>query len=76
MLKAVSSALEGFADQQNIPAYGFGDARCEGFNVFSLFENDMPASGFKALLHRYRQVVPHVRMAGPTSFAPIIQQVA
>lgn len=50
-------------------------ARCEGFQVFSLFEHNVPASGYTALLHRYRQVVPHVKMAGPTNYAPVIQQV-
>lgn len=42
--------------------------------MFSLFEHNIPASGCDALLHRYRQVVPHVKMAGPTNYAPAIHQ--
>ncbi|KAH1077518.1 hypothetical protein GYH30_052853 [Glycine max] len=31
------------------------------------------ADGFEDVLSRYREIVPHLRLAGPTSFAPIIE---
>ena len=33
---------------------------------------DQPAEGLDEVLARYRQLVPHVELAGPTSFAPLI----
>ena len=33
---------------------------------------DQPAEGLEEVLARYRQLVPHVKLAGPTSFAPLI----
>ena len=40
--------------------------------VFSLVPGDQPAEGLDEVLARYRQLVPYVKLAGPTSFAPLI----
>ena len=40
--------------------------------VFSLVPGDQPAEGLEEVLARYRHLVPHVKLAGPTSFAPLI----
>ncbi|XP_047943681.1 E3 ubiquitin-protein ligase RGLG2-like isoform X2 [Salvia hispanica] len=42
-------------------------------DVFSFYEDNRPCNGFEEALSRYRQIVPHVRLSGPTSFAPIIE---
>ncbi|XP_078168174.1 E3 ubiquitin-protein ligase RGLG2-like isoform X3 [Carex rostrata] len=42
-------------------------------NVFSFYPDQRPCNGFTEVLSRYRELVPHVRLAGPTSFAPIIE---
>ncbi|KAJ4797415.1 E3 ubiquitin-protein ligase RGLG2 [Rhynchospora pubera] len=42
-------------------------------NVFSFNPDQRPCNGFSEVLSRYRELVPHVRLAGPTSFAPIIE---
>ncbi len=39
------------------------------------FFPDRPARGFEEVLHRYRELVPKVVMAGPTNFAPAIEAV-
>ena len=43
-------------------------------SVFSFFQQERPANGLDEALARYRQISPLVRLAGPTSFAPIIRE--
>ena len=43
-------------------------------SVFSFFARERPANGLDEALTRYRQICPLVRLAGPTSFAPIIRE--
>ncbi|KAG2304657.1 hypothetical protein Bca52824_033308 [Brassica carinata] len=61
-------------DQDNlIPCYGFGDATTYDQDVFSFNSNDAFCSGFEEVLMCYRDIVPQLYLAGPTSFAPIIE---
>lgn len=59
-----------------IPVFGFGDEMTGDHSVFSLSEDlvRQPGYPFEGIRSRYRQVAPHVVMAGPTSFAPIINK--
>nr|DAD23732.1 TPA_asm: hypothetical protein HUJ06_025195 [Nelumbo nucifera] len=41
--------------------------------VFSFYPDNRPCNGFEEALTRYRELVPRLRLAGPTSFAPIIE---
>ncbi|KAE8811048.1 E3 ubiquitin-protein ligase RGLG2-like [Hordeum vulgare] len=41
--------------------------------VFSFYPENQPCNGFEEALERYREIVPTLRLAGPTSFAPIIE---
>ncbi|XP_058112962.1 E3 ubiquitin-protein ligase RGLG2-like isoform X2 [Magnolia sinica] len=41
--------------------------------VFSFFQDGRSCNGFKEALDRYREIVPHLKLSGPTSFAPIIE---
>ncbi|XP_038978820.1 E3 ubiquitin-protein ligase RGLG1-like isoform X2 [Phoenix dactylifera] len=41
--------------------------------VFSFYPENRPCNGFEEALQRYKELVPHLRLAGPTSFAPIIE---
>ncbi|KAF3787102.1 hypothetical protein EJ110_NYTH23937, partial [Nymphaea thermarum] len=40
--------------------------------VFSFFQDHRSCHGFEEVLTRYREIVPHLKLAGPTSFAPVI----
>ena len=43
-------------------------------HVFSFLPNSQPSQGLDQVLWRYRSIVPHVKLSGPTSFAPLIHQ--
>lgn len=43
-------------------------------HVFSLLQRNQPCQGLEQVLWRYRTIAPHVKLAGPTSFAPLIHQ--
>lgn len=71
-IKVVARTLHSFDEDHLIPCYGFGDATTHDDQVFSFYPGDRPAQGLEDVQNRYRQLVPHVRLAGPTSFAPLI----
>eukprot|EP00873_Tetraselmis_striata_P025105 jgi/Tetstr1/445369/TSEL_033167.t1 len=69
---AIASTLAPFDDDQLIPVYGFGDTTTNDRHVFSFFPGDKPCQGLEQVMQRYSDIVPHTRLAGPTSFAPLI----
>ncbi|KAK8472613.1 hypothetical protein PHAVU_002G258600 [Phaseolus vulgaris] len=42
-------------------------------DVFSFHSDESFCNGFEEVLSRYRDIIPCLRLAGPTSFAPIIE---
>ncbi|MED6199777.1 hypothetical protein PIB30_079065 [Stylosanthes scabra] len=42
-------------------------------DVFSFFPDDSFCNGFEQVLSKYREIIPHLKLAGPTSFAPVIE---
>ncbi|KAI3951992.1 hypothetical protein MKW92_029878 [Papaver armeniacum] len=60
-------------DNNLIPCFGFGDASTTDKDVFSFYSDQRSCNGVEEVLERYRELVPQVRLAGPTSFAPIIE---
>ncbi|PIA64487.1 hypothetical protein AQUCO_00100161v1 [Aquilegia coerulea] len=65
--------LSAFDEDNLIPCFGFGDASTHDQDVFSFYSDEKPCNGFEEALSRYREIVPNLRLAGPTSFAPIIE---
>merc|ERR1719235_178783 len=57
-----------------IPAYGFGDAQTGAHSVFSFEEKDLPCKGLVGCEQRYKEIAGVATLAGPTSFAPLINQ--
>lgn len=81
VIATLGRTLEVFDDDRLIPAYGFGDATTQDRDVFDLAERAGAAPpggvchGFNEVLACYDRVVARgVRMAGPTSFAPVIRR--
>jgi E3 ubiquitin-protein ligase RGLG len=48
-------------------------ATTHDYNVFSFHPDNTPCHGFEEVLACYRKIVPHLRLSGPTSFAPIVE---
>ncbi|XP_026432620.1 E3 ubiquitin-protein ligase RGLG1-like isoform X2 [Papaver somniferum] len=71
----IGGSLSGLNSEDNnlIPCFGFGDASTNDKDVFSFYSDQRSCNGIEGVLECYRELVPHVRLAGPTSFAPIIE---
>ncbi|XP_020100010.1 E3 ubiquitin-protein ligase RGLG4-like isoform X1 [Ananas comosus] len=69
----VGKALAPFDEDNLIPCFGFGDSTTHDKYVFSFHPDNSPCQGFEEVLACYRKIVPHLILAGPTSFAPIVE---
>ncbi|KAI3731437.1 hypothetical protein L1987_62625 [Smallanthus sonchifolius] len=72
-ISIIGKTLAAFDEDNLIPCFGFGDALTHDQSVFSFYPNSRSCQGFEDVLRRYREIVPHLRLSGPTSFAPIIE---
>ncbi|ESQ34168.1 hypothetical protein EUTSA_v10007950mg [Eutrema salsugineum] len=73
-ISIIGKTLSSFDEDNLIPCYGFGDATTHDQEVFSFYPDDTFCNGFEDVLTRYREIVPQLCLAGPTSFAPIIER--
>ncbi|RWR90226.1 E3 ubiquitin-protein ligase RGLG1 [Cinnamomum micranthum f. kanehirae] len=71
-ISIIGRTLSPFDEDNMIPCFGFGDASTHDQYVFSFFPDHHYCNGFEEALARYREIVPHLKLSGPTSFAPII----
>ncbi|GAA0173211.1 calcium-binding protein [Lithospermum erythrorhizon] len=71
-ISIIGPTLSPFDEDNLIPCFGFGDLSTHDQWVFSFYPDDRPCQGFEEALKRYREIVPHLKLSGPTSFAPII----
>mmetsp|Transcript_5980 Transcript_5980/g.15175 ORF Transcript_5980/g.15175 Transcript_5980/m.15175 type:complete len:276 (-) Transcript_5980:46-873(-) len=69
-ISVIGRTLEEFDDDKIIPTFGFGDEVTTDRSVFALAE-PYPYT-FQGVLDAYNAVTPHIKLHGPTSFAPII----
>ncbi|XVF16313.1 hypothetical protein REPUB_Repub10bG0020600 [Reevesia pubescens] len=72
-ISIIGKTLASFDEDNLIPCYGFGDASTHDQDVFNFYPDERFCNGFEEVLGRYREIVPHLRLAGPTSFAPVIE---
>jgi len=72
-ISIIGRTLSKFDEDNLIPCFGFGDASTHDQDVFSFYPEEKPCNGFSEALSRYREIVPHLRLSGPTSFAPVIE---
>ncbi|KAJ9564210.1 hypothetical protein OSB04_000176 [Centaurea solstitialis] len=73
-ISIIGKTLAAFDEDNLIPCYGFGDASTHDQDVFSFYPEDRFCNGFEDVMSRYREIVPHLKLSGPTSFAPVIEQ--
>ncbi|KAJ0795119.1 putative transcription factor C2H2 family [Helianthus annuus] len=72
-ISIIGRTLASFDEDNLIPCFGFGDASTHDQEVFSFYPGERFCDGFEDVLKRYRELAPQLRLAGPTSFAPIIE---
>ncbi|XP_039133191.1 LOW QUALITY PROTEIN: E3 ubiquitin-protein ligase RGLG2-like [Dioscorea cayenensis subsp. rotundata] len=72
-ISIIGRTLSPFDDDDLIPCFGFGDATTHDQSVFNFNPDLRPCHGFSEALSRYREILPHLQLSGPTSFAPIIE---
>ncbi|PSR89480.1 E3 ubiquitin-protein like [Actinidia chinensis var. chinensis] len=72
-ISIIGRTLSTFDEDNLIPCFGFGDASTHDQEIFSFNPDEKPCNGFEEVLTRYRELVPQLRLAGPTSFAPVIE---
>ncbi|KAL2332723.1 hypothetical protein Fmac_013936 [Flemingia macrophylla] len=72
-ISIIGKTLSAFDEDNLIPCFGFGDASTHDQDVFSFYSEERFCNGFEEVLSRYRQIIPHLKLAGPTSFAPVIE---
>ncbi|KAL8532757.1 hypothetical protein ACS0TY_009096 [Phlomoides rotata] len=72
-ISIIGKTLSAFDDDNLIPCFGFGDASTHDQDVFSFYQDGRFCEGFEQVLTRYRELVPQLRLSGPTSFAPVIE---
>ncbi|KAF5745112.1 E3 ubiquitin-protein ligase RGLG1 isoform X2 [Tripterygium wilfordii] len=71
-ISIIGRTLSPFDEDNLIPCFGFGDASTHDKHVFSFYPDHRPCLGFEEALTRYREIVPYLKLSGPTSFAPVI----
>ncbi|XP_030543675.1 E3 ubiquitin-protein ligase RGLG3 isoform X1 [Rhodamnia argentea] len=71
-ISIIGRTLSPFDEDELIPCFGFGDASTHDQSVFSFYRDHRYCHGFEEVLARYREIVPHLKLSGPTSFAPIV----
>ncbi|CAN6851108.1 unnamed protein product [Brassica oleracea] len=71
-ISIIGRTLSPFDEDDLIPCFGFGDATTRDQYVFSFYRDNKSCEGLDKAVKRYREIVPHLKLSGPTSFAPVI----
>lgn len=72
-ISIIGETLAPFDDDNLIPCFGFGDVTTHDEEVFNFHDDGSPCHGFEEVLACYKRVVPNVQLAGPTSYAPVVE---
>ncbi|KAL9157401.1 hypothetical protein ABFS82_08G003000 [Erythranthe guttata] len=72
-ISIIAKTLAAFDEDNLIPCFGFGDGTTYDLDVFSFTPGNKYCKGFEQVLSQYRDIVPKLQLAGPTSFGPIIE---
>ncbi|EOA13566.1 hypothetical protein CARUB_v10026627mg [Capsella rubella] len=71
-ISIIGRTLSPFDEDDLIPCFGFGDVTTRDQYVFSFYPENKSCQGLENAVKRYREIVPHLKLSGPTSFAPVI----
>jgi len=71
---SVGRVLEKFDDDQQIPAFLFGDADSKDKTVTPFFPDERSCNGIDDVLETYMRNIKSTQLSGPTSFAPLINK--
>ncbi|KAI5674824.1 hypothetical protein M9H77_15188 [Catharanthus roseus] len=71
-ISIIGKTLAPFDEDNLIPCFGFGDVSTRDQEVFSFHNDHSPCHGFEEVLACYRRITPHLKLSGPTSYAPIV----
>ena len=74
VIEIMGRTLEQFDDDRLIPAFGFGDSTTGDKGCFAFNSDGSDCVGFESVLQRYASIASSVRLAGPTCFAPVINE--
>eukprot|EP01094_Clydonella_sp_ATCC50884_P021621 TRINITY_DN4799_c0_g1_i1.p1 TRINITY_DN4799_c0_g1~~TRINITY_DN4799_c0_g1_i1.p1 ORF type:complete len:315 (-),score=72.37 TRINITY_DN4799_c0_g1_i1:222-1109(-) len=74
VISIIGRTLQAFDEDQRIPVYYFGDQKSTNKRVICFKDGEVPCNGFQEVLERYNDVTPHIHLASPTSFAPVIKK--
>lgn len=72
VVSIMCKSLAAFDDDQMIPTYGFGDVLSKDHSLLNFDPRGQPIHGLENVLRAYNWLIPHVKLSGPTSFAPAI----
>ncbi|KAF5943959.1 hypothetical protein HYC85_018036 [Camellia sinensis] len=72
-ISIIGKTLAPFDEDNLIPCFGFGDSTTHDQEVFSFHNDHSPCHGIEEVLSCYKQIVPNLRLSGPTSYAPVVE---
>ncbi|MCL7050846.1 hypothetical protein MKW94_026370 [Papaver nudicaule] len=73
VLLLIRRTLDPYMKNKLVHCFGFGDASTNDQDVFSFREDMLPCNGLLEGLAQYRDIAPKLKLAGPTSYAAIIE---
>ncbi|KAM4080288.1 hypothetical protein ACJW30_11G003700 [Castanea mollissima] len=73
VISVMGKTLSPFDEDNLIPCFGFGDEITHDQEVFSFHNDHSPCHGLEAALSCYRKIARNAKLAGPTSYAPVIE---
>lgn len=71
-IRVIGETLAPFDADGMIPVMGFGDIQTGDHSYFYFHPPERPCFGFNEVLGAYYSIIPNIRLSGPTSFAPVI----
>nr|POE54843.1 e3 ubiquitin-protein ligase rglg4 [Quercus suber] len=72
-MSIIGTTLAPFDEDNLITCFGFGDEITHDQEVFSFHSDHSPCHGLEKTLSRYREMAQNAKLAGPTSYAPVIE---